>query len=131
MGIPEKIKKIEEEMSRTQVNKATERHLGVLKARRARLQEELETISLRKSGGGRAGYTVRKDGDATIVLLGLPSVGKSTLLNHLTNSNSKVGAYDFTTLTVIPGMLHHNSARIQILDIPGIIRGASRGRGLG
>jgi ribosome-interacting GTPase 1 len=130
MGIPEKIKKIEDEISRTQVNKATERHLGVLKARRARLQDELEVKSLRKSGGG-TGYTVRKDGDATVVLLGLPSVGKSTLLNHLTNSNSKVGAYDFTTLTVIPGMLHHNSARIQILDIPGIIRGASRGRGLG
>jgi ribosome-interacting GTPase 1 len=130
MGIPEKIQKIEDEISRTQVNKATERHLGVLKARRARLQDELEVKSLRKSGGGK-GYTVRKDGDATVVLLGLPSVGKSTLLNHLTNSNSKVGAYDFTTLTVIPGMLHHNSARIQILDIPGIIRGASRGRGLG
>ena len=96
MGIPEKIKKIEDEISRTQVNKATERHLGVLKARRARLQDELEAKSLRKSGGSREGYTVRKDGDATIVLLGLPSVGKSTLLNHLTNSNSKVGAYDFT-----------------------------------
>lgn len=132
MGIPEKIKKIEEEMSRTPVNKGTERHLGVLKARRARLQDEMDAISLRKSAsGGGAGYTVRKDGDATIVLLGFPSVGKSTLLNHLTNSNSKVGAYDFTTLTVIPGMLNHNGARIQILDIPGIIKGASRGRGLG
>jgi ribosome-interacting GTPase 1 len=130
MGIPEKIQKIEDEISRTQVNKATERHLGVLKARRARLQDELEEKSLRKSGGG-TGYTVRKDGDATIVLLGMPSVGKSTLLNHLTNSKSKVGAYDFTTLNVVPGMLHHNSAKIQILDIPGIIRGASRGRGLG
>jgi ribosome-interacting GTPase 1 len=130
MGIPEKIKKIEDEISRTQINKATERHLGVLKARTARLKDEQEKISLRKSGGGD-GYTVKKDGDATIVLLGLPSVGKSTLLNHLTNSNSKVGAYDFTTLTVIPGMLDHKGARLQILDIPGIIKGASRGRGLG
>jgi ribosome-interacting GTPase 1 len=130
MGIPEKIKRIEDEISRTQVNKATERHLGVLKARLARLQDDLEVKSLRKSGGG-TGYTVRKDGDATVVLLGFPSVGKSTLLNHLTNNNSKVGAYDFTTLTVIPGMLHHNSAMIQILDIPGIISGASKGRGLG
>ncbi len=131
MGIPEKIKKIEDEMSRTPINKGTERHLGVLKARLARLRDEMEVKALRKSGRSGEGYTVRKDGDATIVLLGFPSVGKSTLLNHLTNSNSKVGAYDFTTLTVIPGMLHHNGARIQILDIPGIIKGASRGRGLG
>jgi len=130
MGIPEKIKKIEEEIRRTQVNKATERHLGVLKARMARLRDQMEELASRKSGPGE-GYTVRKDGDATIVLLGLPSVGKSTLLNHLTNSNSKVGAYDFTTLTVIPGMLDHNGARIQLLDIPGIIKGASKGRGLG
>ena len=131
MGIPEKIKKIEEEISRTQVNKATERHLGVLKARIARHRDELEKISLRKSGGGGSGYTVKKDGDATIILLGLPSVGKSTLLNHLTNSKSKVGAYYFTTLTVVPGMLDYKGAKLQILDIPGIIKGASRGRGLG
>ena len=130
MGIPEKIKKIEEEMRRTQINKATERHLGVLKARMARLRDELEEQAARKSGGGD-GYSVKKGGDATVVLLGFPSVGKSTLLNHLTNSNSKVGAYDFTTLTVVPGMLDYNGARIQVLDIPGIIKGASRGRGLG
>lgn len=131
MGIPEKIKKIEEEMSRTQINKATNRHLGVLKARIARLRNEMEVIEIRKSGKKGDGYTVKKDGDATVVLIGLPSVGKSTLLNHLTNSNSKVGAYDFTTLTVIPGMLDYRGAKIQILDIPGIIKDASKGRGLG
>ena len=131
MGIPEKIKKIQDEITRTQVNKATERHLGVLKARIARLKNEMEVLAARKSGGGGGGYTVKKDGNATVVLLGLPSVGKSTLLNHLTNSNSKVGVYDFTTLTVIPGILDYNGAKIQILDIPGIIKGASLGRGLG
>jgi ribosome-interacting GTPase 1 len=131
MGIPEKIKQIEEEIARTQINKATERHLGVLKARIARLKNELEEQAARKSGSGGEGYTVKKDGNATVVLLGLPSVGKSTLLNHLTNSNSKVGAYDFTTLTVVPGIMEHNGAKIQVLDIPGIIKGASLGRGLG
>ena len=45
--------------------------------------------------------------------------------------DSKVGAYDFTTLEVIPGVMEYNSARIQVLDMPGIIEGASVGKGLG
>ncbi len=127
----EKIKAIEDEIARTPVNKGTNRHLGVLKARIAKLRQQERDRVTRSQGQRGEGYTVRKDGDSTVVLLGLPSVGKSTLLNHLTNSKSKVGAYDFTTLTVIPGILKHGGANIQILDIPGIIRGASRGKGLG
>jgi ribosome-interacting GTPase 1 len=131
MSIQEKIRAIEDEMARTQVNKATNRHLGVLKARIARLREQDRERIERGKGQVGDGYTVRKDGDATVVLVGFPSVGKSTLLNHLTNSNSKVGAYDFTTLTVIPGVLKYMGAQIQVLDIPGIISGASEGKGLG
>jgi ribosome-interacting GTPase 1 len=131
MSTQEKIRAIEEEMARTQINKATNRHLGVLRARIARLKDlERERIEKRRGKTGD-GYNLPKDGDATVVLLGLPSVGKSTLLNHLTNSKSKVGAWDFTTLTVIPGILQYGGARIQLLDIPGIIRGASEGKGLG
>jgi ribosome-interacting GTPase 1 len=131
MSIQEKIREIEDEMARTQVNKATNRHLGVLRARIARLKEQDRERIERGKGQVGDGYSVRKDGDATIVLLGLPSVGKSTLLNHLTNSKSKVGAYDFTTLTVIPGIMNYRGAKIQVLDIPGIIKGASEGKGLG
>ena len=131
MSIQEKIREIEEEMARTQINKATNRHLGVLRARIARLKEQDRERIERGRGQVGDGYSVRKDGDATVVILGLPSVGKSTLLNHLTNSKSKVGAYDFTTLTVIPGIMNYRGAKIQILDIPGIIRGASEGKGLG
>ena len=131
MSTQEKIRELEEELARTPVNKGTNRHLGVLRARIARLREQEEERIRRSRGQTGEGYTVRKDGDATVVLLGMPSVGKSTLLNQLTNSKSKVGAYDFTTLTVIPGILKYKGAMIQVLDIPGIIKGASEGKGLG
>jgi uncharacterized protein len=134
MGIPEKIKAIQDEIHKTQINKATEHHIGLLKAKIARLKKEMEgdihgkTVSSKSKSGG---YNVRKAGDGTVVLIGLPSVGKSTLLNRLTNANSKVGSYKFTTLTVVPGMMEYQGARIQILDMPGIIEGAASGRGLG
>ncbi len=130
MGIPEKIKKIEDDLHRTQVNKKTEHHVGLLKAKLARLKREQEEQQTRRTGSS-IGFDVKKSGDATVVIIGLPSVGKSTLLNRLTNAKSKVGAYQFTTLDVVPGIMEHKGARIQILDLPGVIQGASTGRGLG
>src|SRR5467141_2808522 len=116
-------------MKKTQKNKHTEHHMGLLKAKLAKLRADVE-----RSGGGKGGgqsFEVKKAGAATIVLIGLPSVGKSTILNRLTNAKSKVAAYAFTTLTVVPGILRLNGADIQILDLPGIISGASSGRGRG
>ena len=131
MGIPEKIKAIQDEIHRTQLNKATEHHIGLLKAKIAKLKREQESIAVKKSAKKSDGFDVKRTGDATVVFIGLPSVGKSTLLNKLTGSKSTVGAFQFTTLTVVPGVLEHRGARIQMLDLPGIIKGASSGKGLG
>src|SRR5487761_1819392 len=130
MGIPEKIKKIEDDTHRTQVNKKTEHHIGLLKAKLAKLRRVMEDQQSR-GGGSSIGDDGKKSGEATVGLVGLPSVGKSTLLNKLTNAKSKVAAYQFTTLTVVPGAMEYRGARIQVLDLPGIIEGASSGKGLG
>lgn len=123
----EEIRKVEGEIRSTKYNKATQYHIGKLKAKLARLKENRE----KKKTGKRKAISLRKSGDATVLLLGFPSVGKSTLLNRITSADSKIGDYEFTTLDVIPGVMEYNSARIQILDIPGIVSGASSGRGRG
>ena len=131
MGILEKIKEIEEEMTRTQKNKATEYHLGQLKAKLAKLRTQLlEGSSSAKTGEG-TGFDVAKAGDARVALIGFPSVGKSTLLTKLTGTESVAAAYEFTTLTCIPGNIFHKGTKIQLLDLPGIIEGAAHGKGRG
>src|SRR3989338_7545647 len=124
----QQIAELEKELAETKYNKATQHHFGLTKAKLARLREKQERGSGAKLSEG---FAVRKSGDATIVLLGFPSTGKSTLLNALTNAKSRAGAYAFTTLSVIPGVLHYKDAKIQILDVPGIVEGAARGSGKG
>lgn len=130
-SIEQQIKNIEDEIFKTQKNKATEHHIGRLKAKIARLREEADKRRAVSSGVRGKGFAVKKHGDATVGIVGFPSIGKSTLLNQLTGASSKVGDYDFTTLDTIPGMLFYKGAEIQLLDLPGLISGASHGRGRG
>ncbi|RNA25774.1 hypothetical protein BpHYR1_053736 [Brachionus plicatilis] len=108
MGLLERIAEIENEMNKTQKNKATAKHIGLLKAQLAKLRREL----IEPKGGGGAkceGFEVAKTGDARI----------------------EVAAYEFTTLTTVPGVIRYKGAKIQLLDLPGIIEGAKDGKGRG
>ncbi|PAV61174.1 hypothetical protein WR25_26535 [Diploscapter pachys] len=91
MGIVEKIQEIEREISRTQKNKATEYHLGILKAKLAKYRQQLLEPSGKGGGGKGEGFDVMKSGDARVAM----------------------------------------GANIQLLDMPGIIEGASQGKGRG
>src|SRR6201992_3163555 len=126
----DKIKEIESEMARTQKNKATSFHLGQLKAKLAKLKRELLTPSS-SGGGGGSGFDVARTGVASVGFIGFPSVGKSTLMSRLTGQHSEAAAYEFTTLTTVPGQVMYNGAAIQMLDLPGIIQGAKDGKGRG
>lgn len=127
----DKIKSIEDEMARTQKNKNTSFHLGQLKAKLAKLKRELLADSKSSGGGGGVGFDVARTGVASIGFMGFPSVGKSTLLSKLTGTHSEVAAYEFTTLTTVPGIIQYNGAKLQMLDLPGIIEGAKDGKGRG
>ncbi|CAI4037076.1 hypothetical protein SMKI_01G0330 [Saccharomyces mikatae IFO 1815] len=128
----EKIKAIEDEMARTQKNKATSFHLGQLKAKLAKLRRELLTSAASSGGGGAGiGFDVARTGVASVGFVGFPSVGKSTLLSKLTGTESEAAEYEFTTLVTVPGVIRYKGAKIQMLDLPGIIDGAKDGRGRG
>lgn len=130
-NIQNKISEIEAEIARTQRNKATEGHLGLLRAKIAKLRrQEVDLVMGSKTGGGE-GFDVMKSGDARIGLIGFPSVGKSTLMNTLTDTFSEVNEREFTTLTCIPGVISYRGSKLQLLDLPGIIEGAKDGRGKG
>jgi GTP-binding protein len=77
--------------------------------------------------GEAAEFDIQVELVADAGLIGLPNAGKSSLINELTNSKSKIGAYQFTTLEPSLGDMYGYI----VADIPGLIEGASEGKGLG
>ncbi len=125
--LEQKLEELQKDYSKTKYNKATNKYLGMLRAKMAKIKKSMTE----KKGHGGVGFSVKKTGDATVVLVGFPNAGKSSLLTSITNAESRVAAYAFTTLEVIPGTLTYNGAKIQILDLPGLVEGAHTGRGGG
>ncbi len=88
-------------------------------------QNPFEKTDGKKGGGGDIEITLKLIADAG--LIGFPNAGKSSLLNALTRAQSKIGAYPFTTLEPHLGDFYGYI----LADIPGLIEGASTGKGLG
>lgn len=68
---------------------------------------------------------------ADVALIGTPSVGKSSLINAISHTKAKVAEYPFTTLIPNLGSIHHKETTFNMIDIPGLIKGAAEGKGLG
>ncbi len=117
-----------EEYSKTKYNKATNKHLGILRKKIAQIKRDIVEAGKGQKGKG---FFVKKTGDATVALMGFPSTGKSSIINVLANTRSKTAVYEFTTTTVVPGMMFYNDAHIQVFDMPGIIENAHLGAGGG
>ena len=127
-SLENRLDELNTEYSKTKYNKATNKHLGILRKKISEIKKDII-----ESGKGQKGqgFFVKKTGDATVALMGFPSTGKSSIINVLTNAKSKTARYEFTTTTVVPGIMFYNEARIQIFDMPGIIENAHMGAGGG
>ncbi|MEO8469496.1 MAG: GTPase [Chloroflexota bacterium] len=98
---------------------------------RKSLLAEIEDTRVRSSAVHRDSIAVRREGAAQIALVGPPNVGKSSLLQALSEIQIKTGDYPFTTLRPIPALTRIGGVLVQLVEIPGLIAGASEDRGGG
>jgi hypothetical protein len=98
---------------------------------RKELLAEIEDTRVRSSAVHRDSIAVRREGAAQVALVGPPNVGKSSLLQALSEIQIKTGDYPFTTLRPVPALTRIGGVLVQLVEIPGLIAGASDGRGGG
>jgi hypothetical protein len=125
--LPEKIGYLQEFISSIPEHKGNEKMRGYLRRRLAQLKEELEEQRKRKVGGGGGGFSLRKEGAAQVVILGMTGAGKSTLLLGLTNARTEVGNHKFTTTEPVPGMMQFEDIQFQLVDTPAVYEGVGEG----
>lgn len=128
----EKIKALQQYLGAIPKHKGTERLCARLKTRLARLRLAEEEAKKRRGSSYLASrYTVKKEGAAQVVLLGLTGSGKSSILTLLTNAKPEIYSYPFTTTTPTPGMMAFEDIQLQLVEAPALFTGASEGGGWG
>src|SRR5204862_1844444 len=95
------------------------------------VSSEIDAARTRKGVVHRDSIAVRREGAAQIALVGPPNSGKSSLLQALSNVQIKTGDYAFTTTRPVPALTRIRGVLVQFVEIPGLIEGASEGRGGG
>lgn len=95
------------------------------------LTSEIEEARVRSSAVHRDSIAVRREGAAQVALVGPPNVGKSSILQALSEIQIKTGDYAFTTLRPTPALTRIGGVLVQLVEIPGLIEGATEDRGGG
>ncbi|HUQ43775.1 MAG TPA: GTPase [Candidatus Limnocylindria bacterium] len=98
---------------------------------RKSLLAEIDDTRVRSNAVHRDSIAVRREGAAQIALVGPPNVGKSSLLQALSEIQIKTGDYPFTTLRPVPALTRIGGVLVQLVEIPGLIAGATEDRGGG
>jgi small GTP-binding protein len=95
------------------------------------LRTQISITKTRSKAKFKYDFGIKREGQKQFVLVGLPNIGKSSLLNKLSGLQTKIADYEFTTLDAIPGIIKINSAEFQLIDLPGLIEGATDDKGKG
>lgn len=117
----EKLEALKKMLSTSPSHKAAEKLRSDIKQRISRLKDLMIKEKKQKPGG--FSFSVKKEGAAQIVIVGTTNTGKSTLLNMLTNANAEVAVYPFTTKKPEVGTMDYKGIKIQVVEIPAIVKG--------
>src|SRR6188472_724734 len=98
---------------------------------RKSLLSEIDDTRVRSKAVHRDSIAVRREGAAQIALVGPPNVGKSSVLQAVSEIQIKTGDYAFTTLRPVPALTRIGGVLVQLVEIPGLISGATEDRGGG
>lgn len=116
----EKLQKLKEMLSLAPRHKGASNLLAELKARIAKYKLIVEKQKATKKG--KFSLSIKKQGAAQITLVGTTNTGKSTLLKNLTNAKIKISDVPFTTTKPVQGILDYKGIKLQIVEIPPIIK---------
>jgi len=128
----EKLVALQEMRSTAPSHKGAEKLRADISRKIAKLKNEIERqqATAKKKGSG-ASIAVRKEGAGQVAIVGMPNTGKSTLLNMLSNATVDAAPYAFTTTKPEVGMMDFEGAKVQLVEIPALVQGSSKGKAQG
>jgi len=115
--IDEKVEILQEMLAIMPKHKGTDKLRGEVRSRLASLKKEAQKRPAKRK---RQGYYINRQGAAQIALVGAPNVGKSRLVASLTNADTEVASYPFTTARPVVGMMPYEDINMQLIDTPPI-----------
>ncbi len=95
------------------------------------IEEQIEKTQTRNKIKHKEYLTVEKEGEAQLVIVGPPNIGKSSLLKAICDKQIRIGNYAFTTTIPIASTMKYSNIEIQLVEVPGLIEGANEDRGKG
>ncbi len=116
----EQITTLEELISTIPKHKGTEKIRVIFSKRLSKLKASAQAS--KKSGRQELAFHIDREGSGQVMVVGMPNVGKSALVNALTNASPEVSPAPYTTWTPTPGMMEHNDIQIQLIDTPPLNR---------
>ncbi|MBI2663019.1 TGS domain-containing protein [Candidatus Woesearchaeota archaeon] len=118
--VNEKLKALHEMLQTAPKHKSAENLLADIKAKIAKYKKMVEKEASQKRG--KTKFSIKKEGSATICIVGTTNSGKSTLLKDLTNAKPEIAPYPFTTKKPEVGTLDYNGIKLQVIEIPPIVK---------